>query len=428
MTPQQTRLLEQVESLRAQQLQQSRDLIAIPTVNPYSGDSSAGIETAGQEWVEAQLRRLGATIQRVPVPSDVYSQAGFIGPKGRKWEGRDNVVGRWTLGNGNGPTILLNDHIDTVGTEGMEFNPFDPRVVDGKLYGRGASDTKGNLVMGLIAVEALLREHAGLNGKIVFESVVDEECDGAGAGTIACCLAGITGDVAIGLDGSAGSVTSGCNGIATAKIIIRGRSGHNAQGSSVNAIDKAIVVKLAIDQFAAMRIAKYPTCRTNIGIFRAGTLPSIVPGMAEIQVNNVYSPRDAERALKETGKWGAATFKADFEQAINQAVANDPWFKEKPVEVTWVKDPYPFETSPEEPLVKLAAEAASQVHGRPIPIGPMPAWFDGAHLSRMLGVTTFGLGHGTMGTAHSATEHVIVEDLHKGAKTVALTMSRILAG
>ena len=55
--------------------------------------------------------------------------------------------------------------------------------------------------MGLVVVEALLKHGGGLNGRIVFESVVDEECNGGGAGTLACCEAGITGDVAICLDG-----------------------------------------------------------------------------------------------------------------------------------------------------------------------------------------------------------------------------------
>jgi acetylornithine deacetylase len=429
MNQHETALMESVAALGEKQIQWTRDLVAIATVNPYSGDASAGTEAPGQVWVEDKLKGLGAKTQRIGVPENVYALAGYTGPAGRKWgAGRENVIGRWVLGNGKGRTILLNDHIDTVGTEGMEFDPFDPRIVDGKMYGRGTSDTKGNLVVGLIAIEALLRNAQGLNGQIVFESVVDEECDGAGAGTVACCLAGVTGDVAIGLDGSAGGISSGCNGIATAKIFVRGKAGHNAAGASVNAIDKGILVKEAIDRFAAERIKKYPTCRTNIGIFRSGTLPSIVPGLAEIQVNNVYSPRDAEKAFKETGKWGSATFQAEFEKAIRDAVAGDAWLQEKPVEISWVKNPYPFETDPELAEVKTAVAAASEVFGKEIPARPMPAWFDGAHLSRMLGVPTFGMGSGTPGTPHSATEHVIVDDLLKGAKAVALTMRRLLGG
>ena len=188
------RVLREVARLQAQQLEWTRQLVRIPTVNPYSGDDSAACEAAGQDWFAGRVGELGAAVRRVAVPEDVYERGGIIGPAGRSWAGRDNVVGTWTLGGGDGPTVLINDHMDTVGTAGMTVAPFDPVEAEGRLYGRGTSDTKGNLVMGLVAVAAVLQHTAGLRGRIVFESVVDEECNGAGAGTLACCLAGITGD------------------------------------------------------------------------------------------------------------------------------------------------------------------------------------------------------------------------------------------
>ena len=421
-----TQLLNHVDSLRDKQLQWTRDLIAIPTVNPYSGDASAGNEAAGQTWVEDRMRVLGGRCSRVTVPTDVYAQGGIIGPVGRQWVGRENVVGRWTLGTGHDPTILINDHMDTVGTEGMEIAPFDPVVKDGKIFGRGATDTKGNLIMGLIAVEALLRCESELNGEIVFESVVDEECDGAGAGTLACCLAGVRGNVAVALDGATGQIVNGCNGIATARLLVRGRSGHNALPGTVNAIDKAVKVKEAIDRFAAAHLRQYPTCRTNIGVFRAGALPSIVPGLAELQVNMSYPPQDAAEAERTTGRWGGEVFRRRFEEAIQSLASTDPWFAEKPVEVHWVKAPYPYLWDPHDPAIQIAATAAAEIAGKPVPIAPMVAWFDGSHLARQLKVPTFGMGQGVAGCAHAAVEYANVEDLYRGAKMVALTIYRLI--
>ena len=419
-------LIERIESLRETLFAWTAELVAIPTVNPYSGDDSAGSEAVGLDWFADRCRAMGASVRRVPVPPDVYERGGMIGPRDRSWEGRDNVVAGWTLGTGDGPCILLNDHMDTVGTAGMEFDPFDPVIRDGRMYGRGTSDTKGCLATGLAAVQAL-REDAGLNGRVVFECVVDEECNGGGAGTLACCLAGVKGDVAICLDGYSGALHVGCHGVATARVIARGRAGHAARGGSVNAIDKGIAVKLALDAFAEEHRKAYPDCPVNLGIFRSGTLPAIVPDQAELQANMVYHVRDAERSEAGGQRWGGSVFCARVEHALSHLAESDPWFVEKPAEVEWIKDLYPFTSDPSHPFIQAAVAAASDVAGEPVPARVLPAWFDAAHLARKLGVPTIGMGSAADGTAHTASEYVILEDLVKGAKTVALTMRRILA-
>ena len=68
---------------------------------------------------------------------------------------RTNVVG--TLkGNGNGRSLLLNGHMDTVGIDGMTIDPFGGEIRDGRLYGRGAQDMKGSLAAMMTTVKALL--------------------------------------------------------------------------------------------------------------------------------------------------------------------------------------------------------------------------------------------------------------------------------
>lgn len=49
-----------------------------------------------------------------------------------------------------GRALMLNAHLDTVGVAGME-RPHEPRVEDGRLYGRGALDTKGGLAACMVA-------------------------------------------------------------------------------------------------------------------------------------------------------------------------------------------------------------------------------------------------------------------------------------
>jgi len=425
MTGRERALLDEVAGLRDKITEWTADLVRIPTVNPYSGDDSAGCEAPGQDWIARRMRELGASVTRVPVPPDVYERGGTIGPAGRSWEGRDNVVAEWTLGDGGGPAILVNDHMDTVGTHGMKIAPFSAEVRGGKMYGRGASDTKGNLVMGLVAVEAFLRHSEGLNGRIVFESVVDEECNGGGAGTLACCLAGVRGDVVLCLDGHKGALHIGCNGIATARVVAKGRAGHSSGSDAVNAIDKGIAAKQAVESFARERQAAFPDCNINVGVFRAGSVPAIVPEEAELQINLSYDPSDAERAQREFGHWDGALFRSRFEAAMGRLRDEDPWFADHPAEVSWIKDLPPFLCDAADPLVRLTQEAASEIEGAEVKLEKLQAWFDGAHLALQLGVPVVGMGASAAGTAHSSNEYVVLDDLVAGAKAVALTLLRL---
>lgn len=426
MEAQEQRLLEAVKRRQNQLVEWTRELVAIPTVNPYSGDESAGSEAAGQEWMESRLKEMGARLQRVPVPQDVYERGKIIGPANRNWEGRENVVGEWILGSGEGPCILLNDHMDTVGTAGMKFDPFVPVIEDGCMFGRGSSDSKGNLVMGLVAIQALLEQAEGLNGRLIFESVVDEECNGAGAGTLACCLAGITGDFAICLDGTRGQVNIGCNGVATARLLVRGQAGHGSGRDAVSALDKGIQVKEAIETFAAEYAEIFPHCPFNIGVFRAGTLPAIVPGEAELQVNLNYDVQDADQAEQQEGVWDGRLFRTRFEWAMAALGEKDEWFARHPVEVSWIKDIYPFWCDPADEYIQVVLQAAAEVEGKAVEARSLIAWFDAAHLARQLKIPTIGLGFSTPGTAHGSGEYVVLEDLFTGAQVVALALYRLL--
>lgn len=426
MNTTETALLATTGVLQQQQLQWTKDLVSIPTVNPYSGDSSAGRESAGQEWFAEQCRQLGATVRSVPVPGDVYARANVIGPNGRCWEGRANVVAEWQLGSGSGPAVILNTHMDTVGTEGMIIAPFDPRVENGLICGRGTSDSKGNLIVGLTAVAALLRHARTLNGRILLESVVDEECNGMGAGTLACCLSGIAADFAICLDGPAGSIHNGCNGIATPKITVHGRAGHSSLMGSVNAIDKGFAVKQALDCFAAALREEHPECVFNLGMFHAGSLPSIVPSVAELQMNINYPYSEARRSEAAGKGWNGALLRARIEDMLAGLGRQDPWFMEKPVNVEWLKDAPPFFSPADDEMSRVAIRTVRELAGTKVPVKPMLAWFDASHLSSVLKIPVLGVGSGTPGMSHTAGESASLDNLYRGTRSIALTLYRLL--
>jgi acetylornithine deacetylase len=91
-------------------------------------------------------------------------------------DGRPNVVAR--IGRAGGRSLMFNGHLDVVGVDGMTHPPFEGATVDGRLYGRGATDMKGGVAA--MCARAWRAAQAGLAGEIVIAAVVDEEWQSAG--------------------------------------------------------------------------------------------------------------------------------------------------------------------------------------------------------------------------------------------------------
>lgn len=89
-----------------------------------------------------------------------------------------DVENFWAVRGEQGPTLCFAGHTDVVPT-GPEDNwqrpPFEPRIENGVLYGRGAADMKGSLAAMITAVEKFVTEHPDHNGQIAFLITSDEE-------------------------------------------------------------------------------------------------------------------------------------------------------------------------------------------------------------------------------------------------------------
>ena len=107
--------------------------------------------------------------------------------------GRVNVVGVFK-GSGGGRSLLLNAHLDTVGVEGMDIDPFSGEIRDGRLYGRGSQDMKASLAAMMAAAKALVDAHITLRGDLLITAVADEEYASIGTETL---IKAFTADAAI---------------------------------------------------------------------------------------------------------------------------------------------------------------------------------------------------------------------------------------
>jgi acetylornithine deacetylase len=401
------------------------ELVRINTVNPYAGDASVSSEKPGQLYLKRKCQELGGKVKLLPVPADIYQQMGVLGPADRSFKGRPNLVAEFNFGSG-GKTVIVNGHMDTVGAEKMEIEPFSGQVKGGKIWGRGTTDCKGALTSALFAIKFLQEVSEELSGKVIYQSVVDEECSGSGAGSLALIKDGYKADYAIVVDGNGMQIVYGCAGITTVRMKVLGKGGHASYKYGVNAIDKACFLKSAIDQFKKKREKKFPQVKTTLGVFQSGSSPSVIPGEAVLGVNVGYDLSEAEKAEKKGEKWGGELVREEFEKIVNRKAEQDPWLKKNPPVFVWEKDIYPFSAQEDNPLIEIFQQSFQQILRTSPPVIFNYAWFDAAHFARQLKIPVIGFGPGKLGCSHSSAEHIEIEDLLNHCQVLMLGLYQLL--
>ncbi len=424
MTAEERRVVGAVSESRLVDL--CRRLVRIPTVSPYSGDRQPAGELAGQEAVERVLREMGGSTETVLCRDDLLDRAGILAPRGRRTEDRPNVIARFRLGGGSGPVVVLDAHMDTVGVDRYEGDPFSGAVQDGFIHGRGSSDDKQGIAIMIEAVRALLDAGATVHGTVFCCSVVDEECDGGGRGSLACLEHIGAADAALVADGSFGTLCRGCTGVVTAEVSVCGQGGHAAHGQSVNAIEKAFELMPALEAFRALR-GNRPG-EANLGVFQAGDHPANVPSLARMGLNLKTYPADMEAARTACGAADGRLVRETFEQCVQTWARRDPFLQRVPPRVRWVKDlPATEQHGPRADWCGALAQTFADSGTLKPAVGLLGGWGDLAHFIRA-GIPAAGLGAGWPGAAHSASEKVAVEHLVASARGLALALHRLLAG
>ena len=230
-------------------------LVRCPTINhPPRGD-----EAAGQAALRAAYEAMGLEVTSL-CPQDLPEYPGHPAFLPREFENRENLVGVWR-GTGGGKSVLLTGHMDVVPIEPLPWTatqPFEPRVVEGRMYGRGTADMKAGLACAAEAVRRLKQQGFCPRGDVILESVVDEEYAGAN-GTVAGRLAGINADFGVVLEASGLNVCPACVGGLVIELRVQGVAGMPYTGEEIAnpAYDVAELV-LLIKRFGQERIERTP--------------------------------------------------------------------------------------------------------------------------------------------------------------------------
>lgn len=359
-----------------------RQLVAVPSVNPAMSDDPAlrdelRIVEALEPWFAARgfrVERVGQT----PGRPNLLARFGAAAPK---------------------KTILFESHLDTVGVTGFQGDPFALRAEGGRLYGRGACDTKGPLAAFMAACDAeVLAALAKSKTQIVWLGAIGEETGNLGAEE--AIAAGLRADECVVLEPTDLHVVHAHKGACWFTVATRGRAAHGSDPTrGDNAIRKMPAVwKILDDATAAAAETRFdpalgrPT--VSVGTIRGGTGTNVVPDRCEIQVDRRLMPGES-----------AAEVLGDL-RARFAAIPGG-------VEIGLLKEGLPFRTDPEAPLVRSFC-AALEAAGVP-PVREGAAWCsDAGPLAAVCGETLVW-GPGSIAQAHTTDEYVEAAALETGA-------------
>ena len=335
---------------------------------------------------------------------------------------RPNVV--ITAGDtANGPTIVMNGHLDTVPVSDLvswRTGPYDPTISENgkKLIGRGASDMKSSVAVMLHVMEAL--KDVPLVGAVQAHIVSDEETGGdvgtkflveeIAAGRLPrpdYCLIGEKSDL---------KVRNAERGLLAVNVTCLGRAAHTAAArvTGVNAIAKAAKAIIALERDIDRFHPAVGKPVISVNTIQAGIAHNVVPGECTFSIDRRLIPGETRESAV-----------AEITAVLDDIASEDPAFRYE-LDIDPMKDHIPANiTEDTSPLVQALRAGITTVTGQEPEYFVAWAGATDGRFYRQAGIDTVGYGPGGE-NAHGANEAVQIDDLVAQAKVYVETISRLL--
>lgn len=357
-------------------------LLQINSANP------PGNEVAVADFVARDLKAIGLDIK-------IHSFA----------KNRPNVIatlkGAWPRAKAAREALLITPHYDTVPFgDGWKFDPLGAAIHNGKIYGRGASDDKGNCAVGMEALHSLVEDGVRLQRDIVFAATADEET-GSKLGIIPLLKKGILRPkVALITDSEEFDAIIAQKGLFHCRVQVFGKKAHGAYNwLGINSIEIAarVINRLKNHQF---KFKKHPLLvppTKNIGTIRGGDKVNMVADFCEFALDIRFMPgMTAEGVLKEI-KGIISKETKDFKVIIDDSQK-------------------PYGIDPKHPFVKTYVDTCKKMGFKANLKGSQGATV--ITFFQDYGIPAFSTGWGSHGVIHANDEYAEIKTLHNGARVL----------
>ena len=368
-------------------------------------------------------------IIRIPSPSGREARVAEVIEKTMKQSGFDevsvdrygNVVGKIVLGKG-GRKILLEghmDHVDVSDPARWTQDPFGGDLVDGKIFGRGTTDMKGNLAAMIKAASFIKEDLSGeLNGEIFVGGCVHEECfEGVASEEIAknykpdCVVIG---------EPSGLTLKRGQRGRAEVLLETFGKNAHSSNPSvGINAIKKMMKAILAIENGFTPK--KHPVLGEGI-LEVTDIISSPYPGASVVpdKCSATFDRRLLENETREDVLEQVRDFLAplvsedpQMKVSVSLARGEDKCYTGETISAERCAPGWIF---PEDsPFVKSSVEGLRSV-GQDPQISHYYFCTNGSYYAGKAGIPTVGFGGSLETLAHVDDEYIEVEHLVKACE------------
>jgi acetylornithine deacetylase len=380
------------------------ETIACPSISGNEADVQALLD---QKWQAA-----GFHVQRHPVSESIKSDPEYAHLEGGvEYDGRDNLE-VCIEGENTGRSLIINSHVDVVPPHRWP-EAFEPKTDGEWIFGRGACDAKGCVATMYLAACAMKTLGIRPAGDVSFQMVIEEEA--GGNGSLARIRQGSRADGVVVLEPTNLVLHPANRGAIWFRFEFEGKPCHmGRKEEGVNAIDLAretidILYKyeqeLTRDRDDQPLFAHYRLpAQVNIGILRAGELPSIVAGSAVMEGGIGFLPNRSMAQVKEDvvrriEEQGSEALKARYRLTFPR-LHNDS-----------------FETPVDHPLVQTFHAATQETEAG----NDITGWnvsCDARLFSRIGKMPTVVFGPGRIEDAHSAAERIHMPDMVTAAETL----------
>ncbi len=350
----------------------AQKLVQVNTVNPPGNEADA------IRIIAPLLQDAGFQIKEYPYGNN---RSSLVAHKGRTDQ----------------PAVILSGHLDTVpfGAQPWTIPPLEAKIVDGKLFGRGAADMKGGvavLVAAAVQFAAKIKEQP-----VTLVLSADEEIGCGGVARLIDQQVLPKARCILVAEPTGNRPRLGHKGVFWLKSLFHGKTAHAAYPElGINALLKAAQAVVALNGgIFGGRVHKVMGEATLVtSRFMSGDNYNSVPDLAEVGID-----------IRSTVNWSHTEI-LDKMKALLAPL--DPEF-------TVVFDLPPLWTSPDAGCISEIFAACDTVRNHSHPPAIVTFYTDGGVLGRGLGnAPVVILGPGDSGMAHQVNEHVTVEDLHQG--------------